>query len=64
MDIDPMKWPITAEFLRVYTLLVSARDMPTLRWAYGSMLDKNEAARLPKLVAMGLRRARQQLRAS
>jgi hypothetical protein len=64
MDVDPTKWPITAEFLRVHELLIGARGMPTLSWAYGSMLDRNEAARIPKLVAMSIRRARVHMRAS
>ena len=40
MPIDPVKWPTAAEYWRVYELMESVRTMPTLRWAYGAMLDR------------------------
>lgn len=58
MPIDPERWPCTADFLRLYEKHEQARlgRAPTLAWAYGATLDRNDQARVPALVALAVRR--------
>lgn len=55
MPVDETKWPLTAEFLRIHEKERAARQRqhPTLAWAYGAALDKNEQARMSGVMKVG-----------